>query len=212
MRLPELGGRSGVSTATIKYYLREGQLPAGVRIGATQADYDESPLRRLRLVRALLQAGRLPVATAREVPAHVDDESLGLTIRLGAALWALPHGPAPDEDAPETATARTEVAAMLAELGRPTAEELGELAPAHRSPVGSVATLIRLGHPCDGEYLVEQARVMRRVAMRDLGSVEEFPTEGERVEAAVASAVLSEPLPASRRPAQAKEAAQRYRR
>ncbi|WP_405811776.1 MerR family transcriptional regulator [Streptomyces sp. NBC_01520] len=211
MRLSELSERSGVSTATIKYYLRERLLPAGVRISATQAEYDESHLRRLRLVRALLQVGRLPVATAREVLAHVDDESLGLTIRLGAALWALPHGPAPDEDAPETATARAEVAAMLTELGWSTAKELGELSPAHRSLVGSVATLIRLGYPCDGEYLVEQARVMRRVAVRDLDSMEEFPTEGEQVEAAVASAVLYEPLLASlRRLAQAEEAAQRY--
>ncbi|MGW4232955.1 MerR family transcriptional regulator [Streptomyces sp. NPDC004980] len=211
MRLSELSERSGVSTATIKYYLRERLLPAGVRISATQAEYDESHLRRLRLVRALLQVGRLPVATAREVLAHVDDESLGLTIRLGAALWALPHGPAPDEDAPETATARAEVAAMLTELGWSTAKELGELSPAHRSLVGSVATLIRLGYPRDGEYLVEQARVMRRVAVRDLDSMEEFPTEGEQVEAAVASAVLYEPLLASlRRLAQAEEAAQRY--
>ena len=35
----------------------------------------------------------MPVATAREVLGHVEDDSLGRTIRLGAALWALPQGP-----------------------------------------------------------------------------------------------------------------------
>ncbi len=211
MRLSELSEQSGVSTATIKYYLRERLLPAGQRISATQAEYDESHLRRLRLVRALIQVGRLPVATAREVLAHVDDESLGRTIRLGAALWALPHGPEPDEDAPETAAARAEVTRLLTELGWTTTRELGELSPVHRSLVASVATLIRVGYPCDVEYLVQQARTMRQVAAHDLDAMEEYPSETEQVEAAVASAVLYEPLLASlRRLAQAEETAQRY--
>ena len=41
MRLAELSERSGVSTATIKYYLREGLLQPGRRVTATQAEYDE---------------------------------------------------------------------------------------------------------------------------------------------------------------------------
>ncbi|MEV7211825.1 MerR family transcriptional regulator [Kitasatospora cineracea] len=100
MRLADLGERSGVPLATVKYYLREGLLPPGRRINATRAEYDESHLRRLRLVRAMIQVGRIPVATVREVLAHVDDDSLGLTVRLGAALWALPH---PAGEAPATA-------------------------------------------------------------------------------------------------------------
>lgn len=91
MRLSELSEESGVSTATIKYYLREGLLPPGHRVHATRASYDASHLRRLRLVRALIQVGKIPVATAREILAAVDDDSLGLTMRLGAALWALPR-------------------------------------------------------------------------------------------------------------------------
>lgn len=83
------------------------------RVSATQAEYDESHVRRLRLIRALLQVGRLPVAAAREVLNHADDTSLSRTIRLGAALWSLPHGPEPDEDAPETAIAVAEVDRLL---------------------------------------------------------------------------------------------------
>ncbi|MEU8505514.1 MerR family transcriptional regulator [Streptomyces brevispora] len=211
MRLSELSERSGVTTATIKYYLREGLLPPGQRVSATQAEYDESHLRRLRLVRALLQVGRLPVATAREVLKYVDDESLGRTIRLGAALWALPHGPEPDEEAPETALARDEVERLLGRLGWTTAQEIGSLSPVHRSVVASLATLIRLGYPCEGDYLVEQAQLMHQVAVRDLDMMETYPSEAEQVEKAVASAVLYEPLLASlRRLAQEEETARRF--
>ncbi|MFB7547655.1 MerR family transcriptional regulator [Streptomyces sp. NPDC056154] len=211
MRLSELSEKSGVKTATIKYYLREGLLRPGLRVSATQAEYDESHLRRLRLVRALIQVGRLPVATAREVLSHVDDESLGRTIRLGAALWSLPHGPDPDEEAPETAAAREEVERLLERLGWATSQELGSLSPAHRALVSSVATLIRLGYPCDVEYLTGQARLMHQVAVQDLDMMETHPTEAEQVETAVASAVLYEPLLMSlRRMAQEEESARRY--
>ncbi|MFJ4857695.1 MULTISPECIES: MerR family transcriptional regulator [unclassified Streptomyces] len=211
MRLSELSERSGVKTATIKYYLREGLLPPGGRVSATQAEYDESHLRRLRLVRALLQVGRLPVATAREVLKQADDESLGRTMRLGASLWALPHGPEPDEEAPETVAARAETDRLLDRLGWRTAQEIGSLSPAHRSVVASLATLIRLGYPCEGDYLAEHARLMHQVAVQDLDMMETYPTEAEQVEHAVASAVLYEPLLAAlRRLAQEEESARRF--
>ncbi|MGW6856058.1 MerR family transcriptional regulator [Streptomyces xanthophaeus] len=242
MRLAELSERSGVSTATIKYYLRAGLLPAGRRIGATTADYDESHLRRLRLVRAMIQVGGLPVATAREVLRHVDDDSLGRTIRLGAALWALPQGReldgaaggeatagrvaagegavpgagTADQDAtepedPALVTARKEVDRMLETLGWSTARELAPLSPVHRSLVVAVAALIRLGYQWDAEFLAPYARLMHQVAVRDLDFVDTYPTEAEKVETAVASAILFEPvLRALHRLAQEEESARRY--
>ncbi|WP_328331843.1 MULTISPECIES: MerR family transcriptional regulator [unclassified Streptomyces] len=211
MRLSELSELSGVPAATIKYYLRERLLPPGHRISATQADYDESHLRRLRLVRALIQVGRLPVATAREVLGHVDDASLGRTIRLGAALWSLPHGPEPDDEAPETAVARTEVDRLLDQLGWESVREIGELSPVHRSLVASVATLLRLGYPYEVGYLVQQARLMYQVAVQDLDMMETHPSEKEQVETAVVATVLYEPLlTALHRLAQEEESARRY--
>lgn len=211
MRLSELSEQSGVSTATIKYYLREGLLPPGRRVSATQAEYDDSHVRRLRLVRALLQVGGLPVATAREVLNHADDTSLSRTIRLGAALWSLPHGPEPDEEAPETAAAVSEVEQLLDRLGWSTAQEIGALSPSYRSLVASLATLIRLGYPCRGDYLTDHARLMHEAAAHDLDMMETYPTQSEQVEMAVASAVLHEPLMAAlRRLAQEEESARRY--
>ncbi|WP_327281838.1 MULTISPECIES: MerR family transcriptional regulator [unclassified Streptomyces] len=211
MRLAELSERSGVSTATVKYYLREGLLPPGRRVSATTADYDDGHLRRLRLIRALLQVGGIPVATAREVLRHVDDDSLGRTIRLGAALWALPQGPDPDDSDEAVATARLEVDRLLDILGWTTARELGALSPVHRSLVVAVASLIRLGYPWHAELMAPYAELMHQAAVRDLDFVETHPSEAEKVETAVAAAVLFHPvMKALHRLAQEEESARRY--
>ena len=211
MRLAELSERSGVSTATIKYYLREGLLAPGRQINTTTAEYDEGHLRRLRLVRALIQVGRIPVATAREVLGHVDDESLGRTIRLGAALWALPQGTEPDEEDPAVVAARREVDRLLANLRWETARELSALSPVHRSLVVAVAALIRLGYPWDAELMAPYAELMHQVARRDLDYLETHASDAERVETAVAATVLFEPvLTALHRLAQEEESARRY--
>ncbi|ELP61468.1 MerR family transcriptional regulator [Streptomyces turgidiscabies] len=211
MRLAELSEHSGVSTATIKYYLREGLLAPGRQINTTTAEYDEGHLRRLRLVRAMIQVGRVPVATAREVLGHVDDESLGRTIRLGAALWALPHGAEPDEEDPAVVAARREVDRLLAGLGWETARELSPLSPVHRSLVAAVAALIRLGYSWDAELMAPYAELMHQVARRDLDYLETHASDAERVETAVAATVLFEPvLTALHRLAQEEESARRY--
>ncbi|MFD7016816.1 MerR family transcriptional regulator [Streptomyces sp. NPDC059161] len=211
MRLAELSERSGVSTAMIKYYLRQGMLAPGRKVGATTADYDESHLRRLRLVRALIEVGRLPVAAAKEVIGYVDDDSLDRTMRLGAALWALPHGPDPDDNDASVAAARTEVDRLLQVLGWSTARELGELSPDHRALIVAVATLNRLGYAWDAELMAPYAELMHQAAVRDLDFVETHPSEAEKVETAVAATVLFEPvLRALHRLAQQEESARRY--
>jgi DNA-binding transcriptional MerR regulator len=211
MRLAELSERSGVSTATIKYYLREGLLPQGRRVSATQADYDESHLRRLRLVRALIQVGKVPVATARQVLAFVDDESLGPTMRLGAALWELPREPAPDDTDPQTAVAAAEVDRLLDRLGWTTARELGTLSPHFRVLTAAMARLAHLGFPVDADTLLPYAQEMGRLAGFDLDRLERYSTAVEKVEAAVADAVLFEPvLLGLRRLAQEEESARRF--
>ncbi|MCQ9179535.1 MerR family transcriptional regulator [Streptomyces sp. IBSBF 2953] len=211
MRLAELSERSGVSTATIKYYLREGLLPPGRQVNRTTAEYDEEHLRRLRLVRAMIQVGRLPVTTVREVLGHVDDDSLGRTMRLGAALWALPQVPEPDAEDEYVRAAHLEADDLLGALGWTNARLLTSLSPAYRSLVVSVAALRRLGYEWDAELLVSYARLMHRAASLDLDFVETQGSEAERVETAVLGAILVEPmLQALHRLAQEEESARRY--
>ncbi|MEV0091969.1 MerR family transcriptional regulator [Streptomyces sp. NPDC050738] len=211
MRLAELSERSGVSIATIKYYLRQGVLAPGRRVAATTAEYDESHIRRLRLVRALIEVGRLPVATAKEVIGYIDDDSLDQTMRLGAALWSLPYGPEPDESDPSVIAAGQVVDHLLETLGWTTAREIGALAPAHRALVVALATLNRLGYPWGPELLLPYAELMYQAAILDLDIMDMYPTAAEKVETAVAGTVLVEPmLQALHRLAQEEEAARRY--
>ncbi|KUJ64604.1 transcriptional regulator [Streptomyces albus subsp. albus] len=210
MRLAELSERSGVPTATIKYYLRERLLPPGTRVTATQSEYGEEHLRRLRLVRALIQVGRMPVATAREVLAVTDDESLDENTRTGAAVWALPHGPEPDPEDPAVRDARAQVDEVLERMEWPYCRELGAASPAYGMLVTAIASLGRLGYPHDTAHLLLHARLAGELAVADLDLVAGYPTPEERIEAAVALTVLYEPvLQSLRRLAQTEES---YRR
>ena len=73
MRISELSRESGVPVATIKFYLRERLLPDGVLTSATQAQYDETHVARLGLVRALIGAGGLSIAAARSRDQAIED-------------------------------------------------------------------------------------------------------------------------------------------
>ncbi|TVZ85928.1 MULTISPECIES: MerR family transcriptional regulator [unclassified Streptomyces] len=211
MRLAELSERSGVSTATIKYYLREGLLPPGRQVNTTTAEYDEEHLRRLRLVRAMIQVGRVPVTKVREVLGHVDDDSLGRSIRLGAALWALPQVPEPDEDDEYVRAAHQEVDKLLDELGWENAKQLTTVSPAYRSLVVAVAAFRRLGYEWGAELLAPYAELMYRTAVLDLDNMETYPSEPEQVEFAILGAILNEPVKqALHRMAQEEESIRRY--
>ncbi|MEU6344937.1 MerR family transcriptional regulator [Streptomyces sp. NPDC046977] len=211
MRLAELSERSGVPTPTIKYYLREGLLPPGRRVTATQAEYGEEHLRRLRFVRALIQVGKVPVATAREVLAAMDDDSLNQHTRLGAATFALPHGPEPDGDDPATAVARREVDLLMSGLGWTYGNEDHGPSPAYRMLVAAVAVLTRLGYPSGARHLEPYARLAAQQAVHDLDLVELYDTPLEQAAAAVTLTVLYEPVLLSlRRLAEAEESLRRF--
>ncbi|MFI6012925.1 MerR family transcriptional regulator [Streptomyces sp. NPDC051243] len=211
MRLAELSEHSGVPIATIKYYLREGLLAPGRQINARTAEYDEDHLRRLRLVRAMIQVGRIPVATVREVLGHVDDDSLPRTIRMGAALWALPQAPEPDEEDEHVRAAHEAADELLESLGWSNAQALVTISPSYRSLVVAMAALRRTGYDWDPQLLLAYARLMHGAAVLDLNFVESHGSEAERVETAVLGTVLVEPmLQALHRLAQEEESARRY--
>jgi DNA-binding transcriptional MerR regulator len=89
MRIAELSRRSGVSVPTIKYYVREGLLAPGELTHPNQAQYDEEHLRRLRLIRALVDVGDLSIAETRDVLASIDSPAKTLHERLGKAQHAV---------------------------------------------------------------------------------------------------------------------------
>ncbi|GAB3714296.1 MerR family transcriptional regulator [Mariniluteicoccus flavus] len=84
-----LSAETGVPVATLKYYLREGLLQPGRATAKTQADYDDSHVERVRLVRALTEVGGLSLATVGRVLAVVADPDVERLGVLGAAQRSL---------------------------------------------------------------------------------------------------------------------------
>jgi DNA-binding transcriptional MerR regulator len=117
VRIAELSSRSGTSIPSIKFYLREGLLPAGAPTGRNQAEYAETHVKRLRLIRALIDVGGLSVAAARDVLAAVDSADVPDFDLLGVAHHALERPLRRDRDDPLWQAARNEVLALVRRRG-----------------------------------------------------------------------------------------------
>lgn len=89
MQIGELVAASGVPLATIKYYIREGMLPAGETDGARRATYDEEHLGRLRLIRALLTVAELPLSRIKAVLDLLDHGETDTGTVLRKAIGAI---------------------------------------------------------------------------------------------------------------------------
>ena len=67
MKISELSQTSEIPVATIKFYIREGLLPAGQRTAKNQAEYGPAHVERLALIRALREAGGLSIEVIARV-------------------------------------------------------------------------------------------------------------------------------------------------
>jgi DNA-binding transcriptional MerR regulator len=201
MRISELSAQSGVPLPTIKYYLREGLLHSGEQLAATRADYDDSHLRRLRLIRALLEVGKLPVAAIKQIIAAVEDEAMPVHAMLGTAHYAL--APAVTPEATEVwEQAAAEVDALVSEYGW----NVHSRAPARAELAEILVRMRHLGMKANLRPYAEAAnRLVTEVEM------DKIPFDGPRdaaVEALVLGTVLyGRAFDAFRRLAQESESA-----
>ncbi|MDQ2661184.1 MAG: MerR family transcriptional regulator [Actinomycetota bacterium] len=120
MRISEVCQVTGVTTTTMKYYLREGLVHAGERIGPNQTAYDDSHVQRVRLVRALIETGGLSIAAAKQVISTLDSEA-SLAYTFEATQQALCGNGASGETAEQGA--RDRIADLTAAHGWKTTEE-----------------------------------------------------------------------------------------
>jgi DNA-binding transcriptional MerR regulator len=203
MRISELSRRSGVSVTTIKYYLREGLLPQGRQTAATQAEYDDQHLRRLRLIRALTGVRGLSVSTTREVIDALAEHTGDTHRMLGLALGAVQVGARPAEDGPE--------AAEIDELVRVLGWDVHQAAPGRAALAETLRSLRDVGVPLDWRTLLPYARLAERTAVLDLDQLDGLDDPLEAAERALLLTVLLEPaLMALRRLAQENESARRH--
>jgi DNA-binding transcriptional MerR regulator len=191
MRVGELSRRSGVSVASIKYYLREGLLPPGERTSPNQATYDDGHVRRLRMVRALIDVGGLSVAATRAVLAAVDDPEVPLYVALGRAsgTTTAPGDQAETQDDAWIAAEQT-LADAVDERGWAVSDEN----PAWQTAVGVLATYARLGDDDLSAQLGLYMRVMEEVAEREVAAVVDRGDRARTVEGVVVGTVLGDTL------------------
>lgn len=191
MRISELSERSGVSVATLKYYLREGLLHPGVATGATTATYDVSHLERVRLIRALLESGGLSIAAARKVTDALDAPPPGRHALLGVAQYALSEdigssAPAPAADA------------LLSALGW----HVDDCAPARQELEAALAAASAGGLDPGRRDLTAYARAMHRVAEVDVRTIPRDSPAAALRQVVVGTVLLDPVLIALRRLAQ----------
>jgi DNA-binding transcriptional MerR regulator len=111
MKVSELSERTGVPLPSIKFYIREGLLPAGQRVGKNQAEYSEEHLARLALIRALRDEAGLSVgAIARALRAA--DATKDEFVVAAIDAFERPAGPPVDEDSQAFANAKAEVSRL----------------------------------------------------------------------------------------------------
>lgn len=187
MRISALGQAAGLPVATVKYYLREGLLHPGVATSATQATYDDTHVRRLLMIRALVGPVGLSLQQARAILQLVDDPGDDLYATLGRAVSQLPPAadPPPPEDDPDPFPRARAALEALGQVYDPQFAAVAQLESA-------LAATEAAGMPISPERLLEYGRRLHEIAEFDLA---QMPTEPHAaVEYTVLGTALYEPV------------------
>ena len=185
MWMSELSQRSDLPVPTIKYYLREELLHPGEAVGATRARYDDSHVRRLRLVRALIDVAGMRLDDVRRVLTAIDDPTLSRHEAIGSAHTRL----APLVEHSGSAAERPRVEALLERHGW----KLDEHSRHREALAGALASLTALGRPPADEALDVYAEAAELISEYDVRSLRETDPAAA-TEHAVISTLLLEPV------------------
>jgi DNA-binding transcriptional MerR regulator len=162
MKISELSRTSGEPIPTIKYYIREGLLPAGQPTAQNQADYGKEHLERLALIRTLRDELDMGVEKIGEVLRAAENGGREL-LRSGLhAAQDARHGKKqPDKARPELGRAWAELVRLEQELG-------WNIAPNDQASVdaaSALASILRaLPDANPGAFLPVYADAMKRIA------------------------------------------------
>jgi DNA-binding transcriptional MerR regulator len=199
MKVSQLCEVSGVPLPSIKYYLREGLLPPGERTSANQAEYDETHVERLRLIRALIDVGGLSVATANRVLAAVDDKDLPLSYVFGVAQYAISDATLYDP-VDENSLGVAAVNDTIERMGWNVPDD----SPGRHGAARIINTYADLGQDHLAEISDGYAQAAELIAREDLAAVGRRSEIGDMAQTVVVGTVLGDGLIASlRRMAQA---------
>jgi DNA-binding transcriptional MerR regulator len=189
MLISSLVEASGTPAATIKYYVREGLLPAGAREGGNRTSYDESHLHRLRLIRALLEVGKLSIGSVAAVLEALDDPGKPIAETFEVAQNALSRDAVADVPEP-SAESLARVDGVVERAGwLHCGDNVGR-----RIVAQTIDAFAKAGHPLTDDYLDRYADAAATVAAADLDAVGRLADSADRTELMVVGTVLGDTL------------------
>ncbi|MDO5512369.1 MerR family transcriptional regulator [Corynebacterium sp.] len=171
MKLQELSAVTGVTVASIKYYLREGVLHPGAKKNATTAVYDDTHRARLDLIQALRQIVGAPVGEIRRLTALIDTPAPAIDIM--SAAQALGAGAQPPGEEPPDA-ARELVGELMSQQGWPDRPSA-----ARRAVESLVAEMAGDGYLPSAAYLGELTRIIDELSALDLQATDVPTAKGQ---------------------------------
>ncbi|MDT0300815.1 MerR family transcriptional regulator [Streptomonospora wellingtoniae] len=190
MRIGELSRKSGVPVPTVKYYVRERLLPAGERTHTNQVHYTDTHLKRLRLVRTMIDVGKLPVSTVRELMAEVDSPDRDLDGLLGVLSRTFAERVGSGTADPDEETL-DEASELLRRHGYAHSPEI----PYVRDIAEVMATFRKLGQGDQLDLFLDvYAAAAMQVAEVDLASLSGFTDRESTAEAMIVGTLLGEAL------------------
>ena len=189
MLISELAERSGTPAATIKYYVREGLLPAGERVGGNRTLYGDEHERRVRLIRAMLEVGNLSIASVKNVLQALDEPDAPLAHTFDVAQQALSRSAVPDVADP-SAEALARVDALTVRAGWADCDDnIGRQIAAR-----VIDAFANAGFPLPDDYLDRYAAAARLHAESDLAALATLPDSSRMTELMVVGTVLGDTL------------------
>jgi DNA-binding transcriptional MerR regulator len=196
MRIAELSRVAGVPVPTIKYYLRENLLPPGELTSPNQASYGEAHVRRLRLIRALVDLAQVPVARVKEVLEGLDSETMPLHDKIGRAHRAI----TPQRAAtPSTSDAKAAATAQATDLINSRGWTIDPDAPALTTLIETIAALRTLDQEHLVGFLDSYADAVETFTELEVAAVTSRPATDQVAESVIIGTILGETLISSLR-------------
>ena len=189
MRIGELAERTGVPVPTIKFYTREGLLPPGERTSPNQVRYDDTHVRRLKVIRAMLEVGGMSVTAVGQVLARMDAPDRTVHGMLGGAARPAVGRTAAERGTPQD---RERAEADAAELVRRHGWRVEPENPGWMALVQLILTYRDLEREDLLALLDEYASAAGRLAGAELATVARVPTVDGKVETVVLGTVLGD--------------------
>ncbi len=169
---------------TIKFYLREGLLAPGKSTARNQAIYNDSHLRRIRLIRVFTVIAQMDLSSVRKLLSAIDNNKLSMRQLYGVVHSTLSTGRVEHSGAEAHAA---DVDAFIKGLGW----KVPERCPGKEILASVLAALARTGGRSDVELLAPYAQAVEQLIATDLALLPE-QGQGNDPSSAVVTAVLLE--------------------